>query len=495
MKKLSHLALPLALCLGCGSLTAQNLHFFRNDGKYNVYAHSAIDTIAVNSDADLLDIAFTNTSTSNMNISAVDSIVFMNDTCLIPEMNIVTTDSATITRDTFVTCSISIKGHNIFPDAELTGRIRGRGNSTWLWYDKKAYRIKLDSKNKMLGLKKGKDWALMANYRDPTYLMNAFANDMGDYLDIPFSPNNRFCEVTLNGKFMGLYQLTEQIKKADNRVELNDSTGILLSLDVDDGPGESPDATDNFWATMTTTSSSSSSDPWSQGGPGGRGGMGGWGNQETTTKIPVCIKYPDDELLTDTRKQEVEDEFARLTTVIANHDYATFKQIMDVNSYIDFILVNEMTYNVELEAPRSMYLHRYNDKDTLWHMGPVWDFDGGFAFDWTDMYTSRSYFVSNKSLIGADPTQNPNGCCIFFINMFQDDDFKADFKARWNEVKGQLLPKLFTKLDNYRLQIKCSTATDEATWNHTTDFDTEFNKMKEWLQTRFEMEDTNINNM
>ena len=466
-------------------LSAENLHFFRNDGKYNVYSQEFIDTIRMDNGKDELKIEFANTSSTDMELTAVDSIVFLNDTCLLPQLFITTDGSSEIGRDEYVSCQIVVEGHHIFPDAQLTGKIRGRGNSTWLWYDKKPYKLKLYEKSKLLGLKKGKVWTLLANYRDPTYMMNAFAYEMGDYLDIPFSPHTRFCEVTLNDEYIGLYALTEQIKQGNNRVEINDSTGILLALDVDDGPDESPDATDNFWATMTEISTSSG---W---GMGGRSGMGG--TQTTTHKIPVCVKYPEEELLTDSRMQEIQEEFARLTTVIQEHDYTTFKQIMDVQSYIDFIIVQEMTYNVELEAPRSMYLHRYNDVDTLWHMGPVWDFDGGFAFDWTDMMTNRKYFKNNISLIGADPTQNPNGCCIFFTKMFEEPDFKADFKARWNDVKEQLLPKLFMKMENYRLQINCAVMNDEEKWGHTTDFDTQFENLKQWLTTRFEMMDENFN--
>ena len=40
--------------------------------------------------------------------------------------------------------------------------VRGRGNSTWLWYDKKPYRIKLDKKSQLLGMGEGKSFVLLA---------------------------------------------------------------------------------------------------------------------------------------------------------------------------------------------------------------------------------------------------------------------------------------------------------------------------------------------
>ena len=45
-------------------------------------------------------------------------------------------------------------------------KIRGRGNSTWSYFPKKPYRIKLDEKSEVLGLKSDKDWIVLANYND-----------------------------------------------------------------------------------------------------------------------------------------------------------------------------------------------------------------------------------------------------------------------------------------------------------------------------------------
>lgn len=454
-----------------------NLHVFRNDGKYNVYNTDSISNIVC---SDTVSFNFNNGAQYLISNDKIDSVVFY-DTCLIAEMNIVTKDSVPIdSKEEYVPCTFYIDGHNIFESATLTGKIRGRGNSTWEWYDKKPYRIKLDKKSKMLGMKKGKDWVLLANFRDPTFMMNAFAFEMADYMNLPYPNHTRFCEVSINGEFVGLYTLTEQIRQGNNRVEINEENGILLSLDVDDGPNNSPDADNNFWGTITNSSSSSTGKR-----PGNMG--------STTTKIPVCIKYPEDSVML-ARKSEITDEFAELTSVIGKHDYAEFKKLMDVQSYIDFIILQELTYNVELEAPRSMYLHRYNDKDSLWHMGPAWDFDGGFYFDWTNMYTSRRYFVNNKSLIGADPTKNPNGVCPFFIYMFYDNEFKQDFKNRWNEIKENMLPMMFTKLENYKLQIKCSMEKDTEKYGHTTDFEEEFLKLKQWLTKQYQIMDENFNN-
>ena len=145
-------------------------------------------------------------------------------------------------------CTIKIESDTAVWNYEGRGRIRGRGNSTWEWYAKKPYRIKLDEKASILGLSEEKDWVLLANYRDPTKLMNTFVFEMGSGLGMPYTNHSRYVEVTINGDYKGLYLLTEQVEQGKNRVAIDKKKGWLLSLDADDGPELSPGADDNFWS-------------------------------------------------------------------------------------------------------------------------------------------------------------------------------------------------------------------------------------------------------
>ena len=87
-------------------------------------------------------------------------------------------------KEEYLACTIKIESDTVAWNYEGRGRIRGRGNSTWEWYPKKPYRIKLDEKAEILGLDANKDWVLLANYRDPTHLMNTFVFEMGQGLGI-----------------------------------------------------------------------------------------------------------------------------------------------------------------------------------------------------------------------------------------------------------------------------------------------------------------------
>lgn len=360
-------------------------------------------------------------------------------------------------RDTWVPCFISMDGMGQYSHYAGTGRIRGRGNSTWEWYNKKPYKIKLDEKSKLLGLDRARNWNLMANYRDMTDLMNAFAFEVARCMGMPHTNHTRFVEVFLNGAYIGLYQLTEKIEVAGNRIDIDRDEGVLLSFDADDGPSLSPDAGDNFWS--------------------------------RTYRLPVCVKYPED--VTDARKTQIRDELKELEDAIKQHDYARACQLMDMDSYIHILQMHELLYNVEIDAPRSLYMYR--DKDGRYTFGPVWDWDAGYDFDWSTMYTGHNYFANYRELIyGTDPV-NHTGAAYqvsgFWTDLFRSSQFVTRYQELWNQVSDTLLAHAWSEMERYLVHLRDDGAyhRESLRWNvHGMDSDTEVNRMYLWLQRRID---------
>ena len=371
--------------------------------------------------------------------------------CGVPVMYISTNDIEIDSKEHYFACHISLDGKGVYEnyESEQNDSIRGRGNSTWEWYDKKPYKIKLDHKESLLGMGAGKHYVLLANYRDPTKFMNAVTFDMARYMGLKYTNTNRFVEVYLNGEYIGFYQLTEQIEQGSGRVAVDKENGVLISLDYDDGPDLSPDNNDNFYSEVFNSSYS-----W-------------WG-------LPVCVKYPDDP--TEDQLDEIRDDFITLEKYIKKKDYDGLKTRLDVQSMMDFLIIQELTRNVELVTPRSMYMYR--DEENMWHFGPVWDFDGGFAFNWGNHNT---YFVSQSWLMGPKGEYDiPD----FFDKMFDNSEYLADYKARWDEINQGMLQYVFEHLDSYQEMCHEAMVRDFERWPITKDYDTEIGNMKEWLQTR-----------
>ena len=391
-------------------------------------------------------------------------------------MNITTENGAPIKgkeKEDYVNCTINVDHPDDKWDYEGTGRIRGRGNSTWLWYDKKPYRIKLDEKASIVGLAAEKDWVLLANFRDPTHMMNTFVFELGHVMGLPYTNHSRYMEVNLNGEYIGLYQLTEQIEQGKNRVAVDDMEGILIALDADDGPYYSPDSGDNFYSDIY--------------------GM------------PVCVKFPEDTDVSDIRSELAKLESAILSIRRSKGDEDAIKagmdkvrELLDVQSFIDYLIIQELIYNVELAAPRSMYMHK--DKGGKWVMGPLWDFDAGFDFDWGTMYDGHNYFDSyRKLMLGKDPIHHNGGnggVPEFFTDIFRSDEFCEEFIARWKEISPLIMTEVWDNTEKYITAAEDAMIRNSERWpiyfpsdswpEEEIDFEEEIDNLYVWLTERID---------
>lgn len=266
--------------------------------------------------------------------------------------------------------------------------IRGRGNSTWS-YPKKPYALKLDSKASILGMPKHKRWVLLANWMDRTILRNRVAFTIADKTCLEWTPRGEFVEVILNGKHVGNYYLCEQIKVDKNRVNINEmeetdtegdaiTGGYLMELDT-------------YYDEVNKFKSS-------------------------IKKLPYMFKEPDEDVLNSQQFAYMQNYVNKLEEVLysdiafAAREYANY---IDVDTYIDWWLVHELTFNGEPNHPKSSYMHK--DKLGKLKAGPVWDFDWG------------TFVPTNTTLRLSD--------ALYYGRLLSDPAFVARVKERWAELK------------------------------------------------------------
>ena len=394
----------------------------------------------------------------------VDSLTFEDDPATetkdyykVFQMYITTADGEDIvSKDYYKDCYVSVNGMGSFSSFSVPAEIRGRGNSSFLWYDKKPLRIKLGKKRKVLGLGKAKSWVLLANYRDITDLMNTYVFETGHWMGLPYTNHTRYVEVFVNGDYRGVYQLTEQVQQNESRVALSDDRGILITLDQDDGPGLSPGESDNFYSAVYN--------------------------------MPVAVKYPDDELLTQERRDSIREVFGELETAIRNKDYTLADSLLDMESFIRYLQIQEFVYNVELSAPRSIFIHK--EGDGKWTMGPLWDFDAGYDFDWGNMYTGHTFFTDyRETVMGSNPYKrngNYRDVPQFFTNLFGCKEFVRKYKETWALYADSIVSRNWTVMEKYLANMRQGAMQRDANrWPiRNKQFETEVSKMHEWLTNR-----------
>lgn len=336
--------------------------------------------------------------------------------------------------------------------SEAVAGIRGRGNSTWT-YPKKPYRIKFDKKTSLFGLGKAKSWVLLANYLDPTFITANVAFELGHRLGVPYTNHAYNVELFVNGTYRGNYVLTEQVQVNEYRVDIDEYEDYFLEIDT------YFDEDYKFYSSRIA--------------------------------LPVNIKSP--ELDNDAQIAPIEvafnDFMDKLFDPAGNFPDNDYKDLIDIDVLIDFLLVNEICRNQEVWHPKSTFMSKTQNGKFI--MGPLWDFDWGFGFK---RAVRHEYFDYKESLIfykGIDNSSDKGS--TFFDKFFHDPEFVSAYKARWNEIKGSIadMDVLVGKLGK---DLERSAAYDYELWpDNTSDFKTQIMEMQNYMRVRTNVLDRAIN--
>ena len=116
---------------------------------------------------------------------------------------------------------IAADGSSIYQGA-LT-EIKARGNSTFTYYDKKAYQIKLAEKTDLLGTGENvKTWVLLANYADATGMHDKFFKDLATQMQLDYTAQTGWVNLYYDGEYRGLYELSEKNSVGGTSVDITD---------------------------------------------------------------------------------------------------------------------------------------------------------------------------------------------------------------------------------------------------------------------------------
>ncbi|KAA6341325.1 hypothetical protein EZS27_010860 [termite gut metagenome] len=339
------------------------------------------------------------------------------------------------------------------PEYNFEGKeagIRGRGNVTWT-YPKKPYRLKFDKKISVFGLGEAKSWVLLANYRDPTLIMNTVAFELGHKLTFPYTNHANHVEMFVNEEYKGSYMLTEQVQVDKYRIDIDEKKDFFVELDT------YYDEEIKFKSALIN--------------------------------LPVNVKSPE-------VKNESEIEFVKIAInnlleamfgVSSNFPNNNYKDLIDIKSVIDFLIVNEVTGNRDLYRPNSTYMYKVENQKI--HMGPLWDFDYGFgkkdgSSNQDFFYTEGMYFYNKSSTSESGES--------FFMQFFKDSEFRSEYKKRWNEVKSSI-SDIDIFIQEMGIYLQKSTIENKEVWTHNLDHADQINKMRTWLKERIAYLDTQIN--
>lgn len=239
-------------------------------------------------------------------------------------------------------------------ESPITAQFKGRGNWTWTGFDKKPYRIKMDAKQKVLGMPSNKHWCLMAAADDNLgFLRMPLGHMISEAIGLRWTPRLVPVELVLNNKYVGLYFMTEHVRVGSKRVNIEEQeegekqadliTGGWL-VEIDNYPTEN---------NITFTESNGQD-------------------------IMVSLKEP--EIISAEQRNYIVNQMLELNSALYEQTPQHIERILDMKESAKYYLVQEIMGDCE-SYHGSCYL--YKDRDSLgmvdkWKFGPVWDFGNSY---------------------------------------------------------------------------------------------------------------------
>jgi hypothetical protein len=340
----------------------------------------------------------------------------------------------------------------------------------------------------LLGMPEENDWVLLANYNDKTFMRNVLAFElfrkMGHY-----ASRTRLTEVIVNNTYQGVYILGEKIKQDKGRVDISK----LTNLDVtgDNLSGGYIFKIDYY-------------DQWNS-----------WTSNFAPIDYPQkAVNYvyadPDQDKLVFQQKNYLKAAVNSFETVLYSSGFANktsgYPAWIDINSFIDYFIVNEVSRNVDGFKKSCFFFKDKDSKGGKINAGPVWDFDWAWKNIW-DCSTFQATDGSGWSYkINDCPNiwPNSNG---WTVRLLQDPEFANALNKRYFELRNSFLS--FSYLNSFIDSVQ--NMANEAQVRHYTKWNIlsqsvgapevdpqpgtyigQVTKFRNWIQTRLTWLDTNM---
>lgn len=311
-------------------------------------------------------------------------------------------------------------------------KIKGRGNASWTQFPKKSYRIKLDDGAPLLGLGQNRDWVLVSNYADKSLIRNQVAHDIAASLDgLDFTSTHISVNLYLNGEYLGVYTFADKIEEGKGRLDFSRVKGDVPSafggMDIGficeigwDFDAENIYNRDYFDAEKV---------------------------------VRIYVKEPESKVANT-------PEFTYVKSYILAMEQAIiwdsgWEDYIDIDSWVDWFITTELTFNMESAFYRSCYLWKREGGKLM--LGPVWDFDMALGnhygdipgYDgWCTTECEYEYLMEN-----------------WMNYLITYDAFNDRVKERWNEVKDDLLATALDSIDRHSAALDGSQQQNFKRWN------------------------------
>ncbi|MBK8657804.1 MAG: CotH kinase family protein [Bacteroidetes bacterium] len=338
-------------------------------------------------------------------------------------------------------------------------------------YPKKNYDFDLIDANgnkintPLLGMPAENDWILKAEYLDASLMANPLTYELSRRMGL-YAPRTKYCEVMVNNEYVGVYSLTEKVKRSAERLNIaklnpEDTTGIeltggyIIEMNIN---GDAPAWTSNFLPINYSTCS---------------------------LNVEFKEVYPKQGTIHPKQHNYIKsyvDSFE-----LALHDGSIglqhWRDFISEKSFIDFQIVNEFSANYDSYG-RSTYLYKEKSTDgNQLHIGPPWDYDRAFASG-----TQTGWVWEITHLGWPFP--------FWWSQLNNDSVYQRKLYCRWSTLRMNVLStdSFMHFIDSTSYMLQEAAARNFTKWGElgVTDYNSPVLNFKNFIQDRLQWMDNNI---
>ena len=305
------------------------------------------------------------------------------------------------------------------------------------------------------------DWILNGLAYDPSYMRDFLSYKLSNLIG-NYASRGKYCELVLNGEFRGIYVLQEKLKADDSRIDIKKIKDDDLTL---------PKLTGGY-ITKTDKIEGSDTVAW------GMDNYGGWQSN-------FVHEHPKSSEVMPEQHSYIENEFLTLQSYVNNPSNSSiiegYPSIIDVPSFIDFIILNEISSNAD-GYEFSTFFHK--DRNDKLRAGPIWDFNLTFGNDLFQWGYDRSH--TDVWQFYDQGNMGPK----FWKDLFDDSLFNCYLSKRWQELSAPGMPlneeEIFELIDSIEVLILEAVERQEIVSGTTGVFTQNIIEMKAFISERIE---------
>ena len=224
-------------------------------------------------------------------------------------------------------------------------------------------------------------------------------------------------------------------------------------------------------------------------------------------KNPTFLyQYPKNDDILDDQKEYIQNYIQGFENALASENFLSeedgYKQFINIESFIDFFLLNEISRNVD-GYRISTFMNK--DKGGKINMGPIWDFNIAFGnANYCGGELTSGWAFNFNEICPQDGMHVP----FWWGRLLEDPGYVSSLKERWSALRSNEFSNDFiiSAIEDLKLELEKSDASTrnfgkwlilgKYIWPNNfigNRYSEEIDYLKDWIKERLSWMDNEIN--